>query len=212
MRLLCVCLLAVIALASPAFADSPSDSEIAQHYFEAGRAAFAQARYEEALSAFRTAAHLVPRAELYYDIGLCAERLGRREDAIAAYQSFLGAEHDGTAGADVEVRLRLLRGPTMPRRTQRLQTAAISLLAVTVALAAIGGGLIDSVEMDYNTLRSGCGMSGQCAPSSYRGIQQRDVTSKVLFGTAGVALAVDLGFWVAWARARRADARAQAAP
>jgi len=197
-------LLAIMALAQPTFADSPSDAEIALHYFAAGREAFDQARYEEALVAFRTAARLAPRAELDYDIGLCAERLGHRDEAIEAYERFLRGDHDGVSGADVEVRLHILRGVTQPRRTMRLQGAAISMAAVTVLIAGIGLGLIFNVDDSYNSLHDTCGVLGQCAPSSYHSIQQRDVASKALFGVAGAALAVDVGLWVAWARARHA--------
>ncbi len=84
--------------------------------------------------------------------------------------------------------------------------------ALAVALAAISGGLLGGVEDQYDALHGGCGVLGQCSPASYHGIQRQDVASKVLFGAAGAAFAVDVGLWVAWARERRASSRSKALP
>jgi tetratricopeptide (TPR) repeat protein len=59
------------------FAAAESHDEEARALFQAGRRAFADARYEDALDRFRSAYELSHRPELLYNIGHAADRLRR---------------------------------------------------------------------------------------------------------------------------------------
>jgi hypothetical protein len=80
-------LLLVIALAAPAVAAEPLDD--AKQAFAAGKIAFEQNDFENALKQFLRANELVPAPSLQFNIGSCYERLGRYHDAVVAFEKFL---------------------------------------------------------------------------------------------------------------------------
>lgn len=64
----------------------------AQLKFEAGSAAYAAGNYAEALEKFQSVYGLLEtrqRAAIAYDMGVCHQRLGQFDDAIAIYQEYL---------------------------------------------------------------------------------------------------------------------------
>ena len=61
----------------------------ARGLFLAGRAAFDQGRYEDALDRFREAHRLSGRPELLYNIGQAADRLRRDREALEAFEGYL---------------------------------------------------------------------------------------------------------------------------
>ena len=159
-------------------AESELDDERAFRVFRTARAAFEAGDYASALPRFREAYELSHRAELFYNIAVSADRLGRSEDAIEAYERFLvdttaSARHD-----DVEQRLRVLRtevaertpaldptqvedpapapSPLTPAEAEEEGVASKwwlwTLVGVVVVGAAVGVGL-------------GVGLSGEADPS-----------------------------------------------
>jgi len=77
--------------------------------FRAGRSAFEDERYTEALEHFRGAYRLSGRAELLYNVGESADRAGLIDDAVTAFEAFLAADPEATRRREVEARLRNLR-------------------------------------------------------------------------------------------------------
>ena len=105
-----VCIVVAWAAVTPAAAraqESPHDAE-AHAYFEAGRLAFGDGRYDEALTAFRRAYELSQRGQLLYNIGQCYDRMRRDQEALAAFQQFLAADPDSTNAAEVRARVAFL--------------------------------------------------------------------------------------------------------
>jgi len=80
-------------------------NQAARAKFEAGKRAFAEGRYEDALIAFRWSYQLSARPQLQYNLGLAYDRLRRDEEALAAFKAYL--TWDAKAERAVEVRARV---------------------------------------------------------------------------------------------------------
>jgi len=87
--------------------ESPHDAE-AHAYFEAGRLAYGDGRFDEALTAFQRAYELSHRSQLLYNIGQCFDRMRHDADALAAFQQFLAAEPESPNAAEVRGRVAFL--------------------------------------------------------------------------------------------------------
>jgi tetratricopeptide (TPR) repeat protein len=72
-----------------AFADSKAD---AKTHMEAAAAAYKEGRFEDTLIELNKAYALDPKPELHYSIGQVYIKLGRCDDAILAYESFLASK------------------------------------------------------------------------------------------------------------------------
>ena len=109
-------LVALTALPASALAQADdSHTEQARALFEAGRVAFDAREYERALRYFTEAYELSRRPRLQYNIGVTAERLGRLEEALAAYQRYLREEEpEGPQRGEAEERVTAL-GPEVAR-------------------------------------------------------------------------------------------------
>lgn len=102
-------LLAGIAFATPAAAQSRGDDAAAREYFNAGRVAFSQGDFESALIYMRHAYRTSGRAALLYNIGLAADRLGRDQEALEAYQQYLDETESPPRELEVRRRIEALR-------------------------------------------------------------------------------------------------------
>lgn len=85
-----------------------SDAE-ARANFEAGRVAYDNARYEDALQYFRRAHELSGRAQLLYNIGQTLDRLRRDAEAVEAFEAFLEGAPETSKRREVEARIGILR-------------------------------------------------------------------------------------------------------
>jgi hypothetical protein len=81
----------------------------AKAMFEAGRAAFADGRYETALERWQVAYGLSGRPALHYNLGLAFERLGRIDEAIASFEAYLKWQADGPTADESRGKLSTLR-------------------------------------------------------------------------------------------------------
>ncbi|MBK8593630.1 MAG: tetratricopeptide repeat protein [Sandaracinaceae bacterium] len=81
-------------LQAQAVSPATDNEEEARALFIAGRSAFDQGRFEEALSHFKRSYELSGRPELLYNIGTAADRVGRLEEAITAFRSYLEGSPD----------------------------------------------------------------------------------------------------------------------
>jgi tetratricopeptide (TPR) repeat protein len=146
-------------------ADDKLDEE-ARALFLAGRLAFEQGRYENALDYFQRAHALSKRPELLFNIGSAADRLRQDRVALEALSAYLEALPEAPNRMQVEARVRLLRRaveqedaqaqqpeasepvpeptsePEPAREAQASRVGPIVLMAAGGALAAGGGVLL----------------------------------------------------------------------
>lgn len=74
-----------------------------------GRQAYDEARHEDALVAFEAAYAAYPVADFHYNIGLCHERLGHVEPAIAAFAAYVEGKPGAQDRPTVERRIEVLK-------------------------------------------------------------------------------------------------------
>lgn len=103
--------------AEPGAAATESVDEEARGLFLAGRAAYEDGRFEEALDYFRRAHALSGRPELLFNVGQAADRARMDEAAVDAWEAYLDAVPDSPNRRTVETRVRALR-KAMARREE----------------------------------------------------------------------------------------------
>lgn len=86
----------------------PPRDTFSEAYTAASRA-WHEGRYEDALSQFRALYRSSDRHELLYDIGVTADRLGRLEESIEAFEQYLAHVPAARNRAEVEHRIASLR-------------------------------------------------------------------------------------------------------
>lgn len=194
--------------------DAPSErDEEARHLFEAGRAAFANGRYEEARDQFVRSHDLSGRPALLYNIGTAEDRLRNDGAALAAFEAYLAALPDAENATEVRARVEVLRAsvasadaaPASSRGGPTRETGARVPIAaiVTAALAlAVGGAAIGTwvaANDTYGARERGCGVAG-CSDAELGEVQTLVDATNVLWisalvigAGAGVALAFELG-------------------
>jgi tetratricopeptide (TPR) repeat protein len=105
-RLLAFALL--FATATTAAAQGSLEAE-ARANFEAGRIAFVDGRFADALPYFERAHELTGRPELLYNIGVCRDRIGHDVEALEAFEAYLAAIPDAANRSEVEQRIETAR-------------------------------------------------------------------------------------------------------
>jgi tetratricopeptide (TPR) repeat protein len=88
--------------------DDAHDAE-AHAMFEAGRIAFADGRFSDALSSFQRAYDLSHRPALLYNIGQCHDRMRQDSEALTAFEQFLSLVPDAPQAAEVRGRVAFIR-------------------------------------------------------------------------------------------------------
>lgn len=91
--------------------DPPADPGVEQAMaaFRRGQENFNHAQYEAALADFKEAASLYASPDFQYNIGRCYEELGKYEESIRAFSTYLKAKPDADDRANVENRITRLR-------------------------------------------------------------------------------------------------------
>lgn len=116
--------------------DRPADGAVrpsardeeARALFEAGKVAYEDGRYADALGYFERAYELSQRVALQYNLGLAYDRLRRDREALAAFEAYLEADADPMRSAEVENRVRALREHLAAEdaaQAQKAQSAAV---------------------------------------------------------------------------------------
>src|SRR2546423_13566303 len=120
---------ASLAWPAPAAAQNATqaDEEAAKAHFLAGSAYYEQANYADAVKEFNEAHRLSKRADLLYNISVCYERLGHRDDAIASLQQYLSERPEAPDRAVIESRI----ANYQQRRDQEKARAAATTATVT---------------------------------------------------------------------------------
>src|SRR4051812_36351369 len=104
-----------LALAAPrsawAQADVPSQpgDQEARALFEAGKVAYTEGHYEDALGYFERSYRLSQRPGLQYNLGLAYDRLRRDREALTAFEAYLERGPDPEREQEVQNRVRALR-------------------------------------------------------------------------------------------------------
>lgn len=108
---------------APVPAPTPADEE-ARALFEAGRIAFGNRRYTQALEMFERAYELSPRPALLYNLGSTLDRLRRDREAVDAFRRYLEGEPNSPRRAEVEERITILEQQlaTSPQAVARAGT------------------------------------------------------------------------------------------
>lgn len=97
--------LAILALAAPAAAD---DKAAAKAHFASAEAHFRAGEYREAIEGYTSSHELFPAPVLLFNIGLCHERLGEKQQAIEKYRAYLAAEPTGARSGEARTRVETL--------------------------------------------------------------------------------------------------------
>lgn len=114
-----------------AYSQAPTDAppevrqEEARALFRAAQVAYDAGRFEVALERFTEAYTLSNRPQLLYNIGLAAERLGRRREALAAYRAYLQLHPAASNQEEVEGRVRSLEITLETERQEVLSTEPV---------------------------------------------------------------------------------------
>lgn len=145
-----LCAAPIALRASPTLAQPSSAIDTEAHaLFEAGRSAYNDARYEDALGYYQHSYELSHRPELLYNIGQCEDRLRHDAEAIAAFEEFLAARPDAPQRAEVTVRLDIMRRSSQtttttttvePTGTTTTETITTETTEVTAATPAESSG------------------------------------------------------------------------
>ncbi len=90
--------------------DARAMSAEARAFYERGVKLFERGEMEAALEAFSAALQFAPLPEIYFNLGVVAERLGRRRDAADYFSEYLKARPDASDRDAVRVRIDRLRG------------------------------------------------------------------------------------------------------
>ncbi len=119
-----VLLLAIAVVPERAAAGSDKEErdardEEARGLFVAGRAAYDDGRYEEALDYFRRSYELSERPELLYNIGQTSDVLGRNDEALLAFEKYQESYPDGPRSREVQERIfRLRKAQQAPEQSE----------------------------------------------------------------------------------------------
>lgn len=206
--------LAVILSAAASRADEAS----ARQHYEAGAVLYEATRYEAALHEFEAAQATEPRPALVYNIARCLDRLGRRQEATAAYKRFLHDDDaiDDAHAEEARARLSAMRpatsapgvslSPTVstvaalpPPPTRRRSYLGPGLLGGgALALAAVGAGLTGSALTSYGQLSKTC--APDCSPTSWQSLPAREHAGEALLGVAGAMAIADIAWFIIVAR------------
>jgi tetratricopeptide (TPR) repeat protein len=194
--------LALLLISSTARADT------AQEHFARGQSLYDATRYEAALHEFEVAQSIRPAPALLYDMAKCLERLGRKEEAARAYARYVAEAPPGENVNEVLSAIGALRAPPPavdlvasppPPHPSRRRVVLPSVVGgATVAIVAVGAGLLGSARADYAKLDSSC--SPHCSRESWAGIPPRERGGYALLGVAGAGAAVDIYLIVRAAR------------
>lgn len=194
--------------------DAPSRSGTsAREHYARGAALYDATRYEAALREFEEAQSEEPRTELVFDIARCLDRLGRREEARAAYEKYLASSPDASNADEVRGRLVALTEikvakPVLPLTpvtpaalpsTKRHRYLGPGLLGGSALIVgAVGAGLLGSALTSYNSLSSAC--APNCSSNAWVNLPAREHAGEALLGIAAVAVVADVVWFVVASR------------
>jgi hypothetical protein len=115
---LSLCVVSAVQVVALAPARAEDKEEQAKRYFLEAKQAYLEGRYHAAVASFRAAAAIRPSPILDFNIGRCFEKLGKLDEAIAAYEKYLKTAKDAPNRADVQTRVVKLKEERKRQRTK----------------------------------------------------------------------------------------------
>jgi tetratricopeptide (TPR) repeat protein len=109
MRAIILVCLATGILALPTAGRAAPDR--AKERYKEGKALFEAGKMEEALAAFTDSYNASGNPDLLYNLGVCSERLGLKDKAVAYYELYLEEKPDAPDAPDVRARVAALKTP-----------------------------------------------------------------------------------------------------
>ena len=94
------------------FTAAPSDDALSREgkvFFERGVVMFKRGKYGAAMQAFTAAMRFAPLPEMYYNLGVTAEKLSQRKDAALYFEEYLRLRPRTSDRKMVEARIAKLR-------------------------------------------------------------------------------------------------------
>jgi tetratricopeptide (TPR) repeat protein len=211
---------------------TPDPKAAAAEAYRTGVAEFEAGEFAEALASFTEAYNLSQETDLLYNLGVCSEKVGDREKAIAYYQLYLEEKPDAADAAQVRNRLAALREegakaepaapPSRPvaaavdeergaappgdeglkRNPNAGPAVVIGLGAIVVVTGAITAA---SAYKKYKDLDSTC--SPDCTSGQVDGVRRPALAADIQFGIGGAAVVAGLLWYLLGTRpAESADA------
>ena len=192
-------------------ARSEADDAAAREQFVLGRAAYRGADYDAALDYFTRAYELSGRSALLYNVGISADRLGRDEEAIEAFEKYLEDTVDPSRGQEVRERLAFLRlAEESKRREEQLAAEAAAVDAAPGPVeelsgqkipqsTIIGGSILGAVGVAGVAIMAvGFSQNGACLETDSSGacVSARTTTAwTAVYGGLGIAALAGSALW-----------------
>ncbi len=193
-----------------------------------GRAAYRGADYEQALMHFKRAYELSGRAQLKYNIGISADRLGNNDEALEAFEGYLAENENPPRAQEVRERIAFLRlaveeakekERSMAEAAAR-EAAAIDALDDTASdrkvpkSAIAGGSVLAAVGVGGVTAMAlGLSQNGSCLERDNSGVCTNERTASswtYVYGAIGVAALAGSVTWFVVGSRRAKQERATA--
>jgi len=197
-----------LAHAQDQAAEQAAHDQEARALFDAGEIAYADGRYDAALTEFRQAFELSGRQELLYNIGLAAERLRRDQEALDAYRAYIEARPDAANRAAIESRIHILEAalaqhtePTTPTEPvvppQEINEGGITVTVAGGVVAIVGLVFIGLSASDASrVMNSVYPAHWSDVRGAYGDATSFSIAGGVLTGV-GVACAIGGAIWLA---------------
>lgn len=199
-------------------ADDAADTNDAegQALFQAGRHAFDDGRFTEALELFERAQARSGRSALYYNVALAADRAGLEERALEAYEAFVEGDPENPRVRMVSARIEVLRQQLAERADRGEETSdenadpqgtdpvetpsegggrvwSYVLLGAGVALGAAATGVWLRARSDFDDLDETC--APDCADADVDAVERKvRWTNGLMFSGIAVGVGAVLAF------------------
>ncbi|MDD5308169.1 MAG: tetratricopeptide repeat protein [Deltaproteobacteria bacterium] len=190
----------------------------AKDRYKDGKALFEAGKIEEALAAFTDSYNASGNPDLLFNLGVCSERLGRKDKAVAYYELYLEEKPDAPDAADVRARVAALKAPP-PRPVEPTTEAAnppaparpelvvapveeddtgVPWPAVTVGAGALvlASGALTAIlaYREYDFLKRECAPG--CSDGRVEKARDMALAADIQFAVGGAAVVVGAVLWL----------------
>jgi tetratricopeptide (TPR) repeat protein len=198
-------------------ADPAALEQAKQRYLE-GKTHYEAGRFAEALAAFTDAYNLSNKTDLLFNLGVCSEKLGQTDKAIAYYRLYLEENHDAADRDDVARRLAALEAaepeePAEPEAAVQPAPAAGEDELVVMdsgedravfwpgAVIGLGGLLLAGGALTaimaynkYGDLEDSC--APDCGDAKVAEVKRAALAADIQFALGGAVVAAGVIWWV----------------